>query len=181
LNAAIPQTEWELDLNGKPRPPWEHAVGVYLVDPAGGGIYTYLNTTTGAHMAVDAIREATIVMRTLRGTRVAPLVNLSSRPFKTSFGMRMRPYFEIVDWRVPGSGGTLSPPKPPPQIGGPATASATAKPTPTPPTTPTASPSPSTTPPQAKPAAMLAAETVASMEPVAPVTYGELLDDEIPW
>jgi hypothetical protein len=181
LNATIPQSEWERDLNGQPRPPWAHAVGVYLVDPAGGGICTYLNSTTGAHMAVDALREATVVVRTLRGARVAPLVNLASRPFKTSFGMRTRPYFEIIDWRLLGSGGALSPPTTPPQIAGPTTASATAKPTPgtpTPPTTPAASPSP---PKTTKPALRVGAETVASMEPVAPITCGELLDDEIPW
>src|ERR1700730_15543534 len=43
LNAPIPESEWELDLNGKPKPPWAHTVGVYLVDPATGHIYTYLN------------------------------------------------------------------------------------------------------------------------------------------
>jgi hypothetical protein len=167
LNEAIPRSEWELDLNGQPRPPWTHAVGVYLVDPAGGGLFTYLNSTAGAHMAVDALREATVVMRTLRGARVAPLVNLGSRPWKTSYGMRLRPYFEIIDWRIPGSGEALSASKPP-QIAGPTPA--TQPTTPTPPT-----------PPTTKPAATLAAETVASMEPVTPVTYGEILDDQITW
>jgi hypothetical protein len=174
LNANIPQSEWEI-LNGKPQPPWKHAVGVYLIDPATGAIFTYLNSTTGAHMAVDALRESTVVMRTLRGARVAPLVNLRSRPWQTSHGMRMRPFFEIIDWRVPGDGGALSPTKQPPQIAGPA---------PTAPAAPAARATFSTNPgpaPQTKSTATVAAETVASMEPVKPVTMGEVLDDKIPW
>jgi hypothetical protein len=192
LNASIPQSEWELDLNGKPRPPWAHAVGAYLVDPASGAIFTYANSTMGAHMAIDQLREATVVMRSLRGMRVTPLVKLTSRPFKTSFGMRTRPFFEIVEWRKPpGEDSTLPASKPLPQLTGPATAPAapaapaaratfSTNPGPAP-ATPSTPPAAATPPAQTKPAATVAAETVASMEQVAPVTFGELLDDSIPW
>src|SRR6516162_6728975 len=52
LNAAIPQSEWEMGLDGKPKPSWAHVVGAYLVDPAGGGIFTYMSDTAGAHIAI---------------------------------------------------------------------------------------------------------------------------------
>ena len=195
LNAAIPMSEWELDLNGKPRPPWAHTVGAYLVDPASGAIFTYANHTVGAHMAVDQLKESTLVMRSLRNARVTPLVKLTSRPFKTAFGMRTRPFFEIVEWRKPpGEDNTLPASKPLPQLTGPATAPAapaapaaratfSTNPGPEAPpiATPSTPPAAATPPAQTKPAATVAGETVTSMEPVAPVTFGELLDDSIPW
>ena len=97
LNEAVPEAEWESGLDGKPKPPWEHQVLVYLIDPASGGFYTYLNSTIGAHIAVDHLREKVITMRALRGARVVPVVKLSQRPMKTSFGMKSRPEFEIIE------------------------------------------------------------------------------------
>jgi hypothetical protein len=197
LNSNIPEREWELDLNGKPRPPWAHAVGAYLVDPASGAIFTYANSTMGAHMAIDQLREATMVMRSLRGARVTPLVKPTSRPFKTAFGMRTRPFFQIENWRAPGGeGGMLPPSNKPPQLIGPTTTPAAAAPAaratfssnpgpvaapPIAPATPSTPPAPPASPPQTKPAAAVAAETVATMEPVKAVTFGELVGDEIPW
>ena len=32
LNATIPRTEWELGLDGQPRPPWQRQYVVYLLD-----------------------------------------------------------------------------------------------------------------------------------------------------
>jgi hypothetical protein len=43
LNAAIPQTEWEINkFTDKPEPPWQRYVAIYLVDPRDGkklGVY----------------------------------------------------------------------------------------------------------------------------------------------
>jgi hypothetical protein len=153
LNEAVPKSEWELGLDAKPKPPWQHQVIVYLIDPASGGFFTYLNSTIGARIAVDQLREKVITMRALRGARVVPVVKLAHRPMKTAFGMKHRPEFEVVEWRHwGGDGGAIAAPRAP-QLAGPASA---------PPPKPTA-----------------AEQTIAGMG--KPVTAKEFVDDEIPW
>ena len=105
LNASIPMTEWELGIDAKPRPPWEHVAIVHLIDPHTAGMFTYLNSTIGAHIAWDVLREKVRTMRVLRGERVLALVRLGTRPMKTTnFGMKTRPEFEIAGWRLLGGG-----------------------------------------------------------------------------
>lgn len=76
LNSATPVSEWERGMDGTPRKPWAHVVVVYLVDLATGQFYTYASPTTGGHIAYDALKEAVVVMRALRGSRVMPIINL---------------------------------------------------------------------------------------------------------
>jgi hypothetical protein len=155
LNETVPKSEWELGLDGKPKPPRQHQVIVYLIDPASGGFFTYLNSTIGARIAVDQLREKVITMRALRGARVVPVVKLAHRPMKTAFGMKHRPEFEVVEWRHwGGDGGAIAAPRAP-QLSGPAS-------------TPT--PKPTT-----------AEQTITGMGNVRPVTAKEFVDDEIPW
>jgi hypothetical protein len=114
LNAAIPQCEWEKGLNGEPRPPWQLQFAAYLLNPANGLTYTFVNSTIGARIAVERLQECVRRMRLLRGTDVVPIVELSSAPMRTrNFGIKQRPDFKIVDWRNFGSGNAT------PQIGGP--------------------------------------------------------------
>jgi hypothetical protein len=103
LNAKIPQSQWEDGLNG-PRPPWVHSFIAYFLDPADGSIWTYINSTVGARIAVERLRENVHWMRRLRGERVVPLVELASRPMKTKFGQKLRPEFVIKGWRDLESG-----------------------------------------------------------------------------
>ena len=153
LNEAVPKSEWELDLTGKPKGPWVHQVIVYLIDPTSGGFFTYLNSTIGAHIAVEQLREKVITMRALRGARVVPVVKLSHRPMKTAFGMKHRPEFEVVDWKQRGGdGGIIAGPRTP-QLNGPAPASKTTT----------------------------AEQTIAGMDDVKPATTKEIIGDEIPW
>jgi hypothetical protein len=142
-------------------------VVLYFVNLATGELYTYAAATIGAHIAFDALKEATVCMRALRGARVMPVVNLSERPMKTNFGMRRRPHFEIIGFDTPAGGANAVPPMPPtPQLTGPATAH-----TPTPATSPTPQPTQARQP---KPPVNLA------MGDVKPVLSNEF-DDEIPW
>ena len=106
LNAAIPQSEWEKDRDGRPRPPWAHHVAVYLVNPETATKYAYCAASVGAHIAFEQLRENVATMRMLRNARVMPLVKLSSRPMKTKYKMSERPHFEIIGWHTPGSAGT---------------------------------------------------------------------------
>jgi hypothetical protein len=184
LNDAIPISEWELDKNGQPRKPWAHVVVVYLVDVATGQFYTYIAATAGAHIAYEALKEAVVIMRTLRGTRAMPVVNLSERPWKTNFGWRRRPDFQIVGWKTPGDDTKMVPAKPTPQISGPVTPAET-PPAPAATATPAApAPAASTAPPrqqQPKPPVNLTAETLATMSDVKPLTTEEVLNDEVPF
>jgi hypothetical protein len=178
LNSAIPIEEWEIGIDGKPRKPWQHVVVVYLVNLGTGEFYTYSAATIGAHMAYDHLKEAVITMRTLRGTKCMPLVNLAERPMKTNFGMRSRPHFEIVGWKTPGEDGgaqALPPTTSPAQLAKPAP-KATEKPAVQPATQPRLA--------KPKPPIQLSDYTLAVMGDVKPPTTEELLDDSLdglPW
>jgi hypothetical protein len=179
LNACIPQSEWQLGIDGKLRPPWEHTIVVYLVDPVvTGEIITYQASTRGAHIAYDNLREAVITMRALRGARVLPVVELAERPFPTNYGMRTRPHFQIIDWRTPADGQQAIPPAPAtPQLMGP----------PSTPTTPQAAPAATTASaetkpkPEPKPETKPATATLEKMGTVKPVSTEEYIQDSIPW
>jgi hypothetical protein len=99
LNEQIPENEWRPGLDGNPRPPWQLHYVAYLLDPKSASMYTYLNSTIGARIAIERLNSKFSWMRALRGENVAPIVKLDSRPMKTSFGMKMRPEFTILEWR----------------------------------------------------------------------------------
>jgi hypothetical protein len=98
-NAAIPKDTWEKGIDGKPREPWQVTRIVYLIRIPDGKLFTYLNSTFGAKIAVGDLRDQVLVMRGLRGAEVVPLVALRSAPFKTKVGQKIRPSFSIVEWR----------------------------------------------------------------------------------
>jgi hypothetical protein len=99
LNKEIPRDTWEKGLDGKPREPWQITRVVYLIRIPDGKLFTYLNSTFGAKLAVGALRDQVNVMRDLRGADVVPIVKLRSAPFKTKFGQKIRPDFVVVEYR----------------------------------------------------------------------------------
>jgi hypothetical protein len=103
LNAKVPKESWEEGLDGAPRPPWVRQYLVYLLDPQTAGVFTYINGTTGARIAVRELRDKVQMMRALRCAHVVPLVELSAKPMKTRFGTKQRPFFKIIDWRILGA------------------------------------------------------------------------------
>jgi len=164
LNAAIPQSEWEIGLDGKPRPPWVIVFAVYMIDLNNGQLFTAVNSTTGWRMAVEALREQVAVKRMLcGGARVLPIVEPQSRPFKTSFGDRKRPHLQVVDWKS-GGGDQVVAAQPAPQLSGPATV----KPTPDQFTAEDASKHP-------------AAAAINLADAPKTVSSEEFFDDDIPW
>jgi hypothetical protein len=174
LNSTIPKAQWEIGLDGKPRPPWQRAYVIYMLDLVSGTPYTYINSTTGARIAFEQLNERVVITRMLRNARVVPLVRLEQRPFKTSFGMRSRPHFEILEWRQFGEDGGLLGGPPSPQLTGPASAS-----TPT----STSTPPPASTSAATKPATPSAATEamLSGLPKVAPPTLSEEMRDELPW
>ena len=175
LNAKIPMSEWELDLNGKPTPPWKLNYVVYLVDGTiTGAIFTFSNHTYGAKIMYERLEEQIAMTRMLRGEYVFPIVRLEKRPMPTRYGLKTRPHLQPIHWRAPGGGSKPTSVTPQtPKIGGPTTPTTAS--TPTTPTTPAAS----GTPPVA-PAAATASSILDHTQPVKPVTVAELIADELP-
>ena len=105
LNAKIPKKQWEPGLDKKPRPPWVRQHIVYLLNPTDAGLFTFINSTVGASIAVDRLKTKVQWMRQLRGANVVPVVRLDSKPMKTKLGQKQRPEFTILDWQQLGDGG----------------------------------------------------------------------------
>jgi hypothetical protein len=103
LNAAIPVKDWEEDFNGNPKGPWARNYTVHLVDPKTGAKIIVSNSTVGMRIAYQELKERTQFMRKFRGENVYPEVMLSEAQMRTSFGMKLRPHFEIVGWRAFGA------------------------------------------------------------------------------
>src|SRR5262249_62341110 len=87
--------------------------------------FTFKNATAGAARAVRELADKITLMRRMRGANVVPLVKLASRPMTTRFGKKIRPFFEVVGWYEPGTGGPLVEHRPtPPALQGNAYAAA---------------------------------------------------------
>jgi len=176
LNSKIPVSDWEIGIDGKPRPPWAIVFALYLVDwRMTGQIYTALNSTTGWRMAFEALQEQVAVKRMLHGgARLLPIVDLQSRPFPTNFGDRMRPHLQVVDWKA------VSEATPLPSASGPV--AQLAAPT-------TDAPAPKTVKESLdefakgteKPQPQPQAPTGGLVDPPKPVSSEEFFDDQIPW
>jgi hypothetical protein len=98
LNDRIPESEWETGLDDEPRPPWQSSHVVYLLAEGTAEKFTYVNSTIGARIAVENLRDRVKMMRALRGEAVVPLVTLGNAPMKNRFGQKLRPEFRIVSW-----------------------------------------------------------------------------------
>jgi hypothetical protein len=172
LNKAIPVAEWETGLDGKPRRPWNLTYVVYLVDLKTGALYTYAHDTYGAMQAYNALEEQIAVMRMLRGEHVFPIVHLEKRPWKSqTYGMQMRPHFQVVDWRASGGTPVISP-TPTPQLTGPMAV--------TPPAASAPAAAPATSAATSAPATPPQSPILDAMKPVKPVTVAEAIADELP-
>jgi hypothetical protein len=99
LNEAIPQKKWEKGIDDQSRPPWVKVEIVYLLDPKTASLFTHINSTVGTSIAVRHLRDKVKMMRMLRGNKVVPVVELGSKPMPTKRGQKIRPHFEIIDWR----------------------------------------------------------------------------------
>jgi hypothetical protein len=101
LNDQVPKNQWELNLNGEPRPPWSLAYAVYLFDYSKDAqIYTHINSTNGQRVAYHTLRERIQWMRAYRGESVAPIVTLGEKLFSKRYG-KFRPEFCVIEFRQP--------------------------------------------------------------------------------
>jgi hypothetical protein len=167
LNRAIPQSEWREGPNGGPEPPWKLNYEIRMVDPVGGRLYAFANSTWGTRLCFDRLNEQVFVTRTLRGVGVVPLVKLDKRPMPTRHGMQSRPHLEPIEYREPGGGPLTLTAQPPalqlPPAPGAAATPAAAAPTPAPATAPAAT------------------STLDAMKPVKPIPIEEFINDSLPF
>jgi hypothetical protein len=153
LNSAIPQSEWREGLNGEPEPPWKKNFEIKMIDPAGGKLFTFCNSTYGALLCFEQLNEAVFITRQLRGHAVLPLVILDKRPMGTRKGLQSRPHLQVIEYREPLSGSGAVPPQLP-QL------------------PPAAEAAPKTAP--------AAETTLDAMKPVKPIPIEEFINDSLP-
>jgi hypothetical protein len=100
FNSDIPEEEWGVGFNGEPRPPWKETWAAYLVDTKSATEYVFINSTTGAKIAVERLQRKLEITQALRGSNVRPRVKLESRPMpiKSRGITKQRPEFTVVEW-----------------------------------------------------------------------------------
>ena len=57
LNAKIPKKRWEKGLDGQLRAPWVKQHIAYLLDPKDASVFTFINSTVGARIAVERLER----------------------------------------------------------------------------------------------------------------------------
>ena len=112
LNATVPRSEWREGPDGKLRGPWEAQYLVYLHNPETAERFTYATSTIGGGIAVRDLICRVIWKRKFCGEQVFAVVGLSAVPWKTRYGTRPRPHFEIKRWEGLNSDGALPPTEP---------------------------------------------------------------------
>jgi hypothetical protein len=70
-----------------------------LVDPLSGEVFTFTSSTTGGRIGISDLSAQIQLMRSTR-PGAGPIVELQSRQMKTKFGMKPRPFFQVMAWRV---------------------------------------------------------------------------------
>jgi hypothetical protein len=111
LNETVPKSVWELDLNGNPRPPYERAHVLHLLDLDTAERTTFFSATAGAAIAVSRLKDKVIWKRRMhQNNKLVPQIELTWAPMNTRFGMRKRPEFKVVGWIDLSSGGGGLPP-----------------------------------------------------------------------
>jgi hypothetical protein len=98
-NSFTDPSEWPDGLDGAPADPWKYAKFLYLLDPVSAEVFTFTSSTTGGRIGIS---DLSAQIQLMRGTRpgAVPIVELQSRPMKTKFGAKPRPFFAVMGWRV---------------------------------------------------------------------------------
>jgi hypothetical protein len=164
LNSAIPTLEWRIGLNGDPEPPWKLNFEIRMIDPAGGRLFTFCNSTFGARLCFERLNEAVFIARTLRGSAVLPLVKLDKWTMPTKRGLQSRPHLEPIEYREPRGGAPQLPSQPTPQLPPAATVTAPVE----------------ATAPAAPPVSAAAATLAETTKPVEPIRMEEVINDQLP-
>ncbi len=112
--------KWSPGLGGAPEDPWKDTRYVFMIDPKSGADFTFVSDSFGGRKAVRVLRKQIENVRT-EHPAAKPVVQLRSKPMSTKFGMKVRPSFDVIDWRR-GPGNAAPPVAPvPPRVASPDT------------------------------------------------------------
>jgi hypothetical protein len=100
LNSKTDKSTWETGIDGQPRPPWVLSFLVYMLNPTTAEKFTYVNSTIGARIAITDLKDKVSSMRAIRGEHVIAEVELASKLMTTRFGQKIRPHFNVTDWKT---------------------------------------------------------------------------------
>src|SRR5262249_17903512 len=110
------KTLWPKGLDGQPADPHKDTRYVRFIDPRTGADYTLVTDSYGGRRAVGDLKRQISNIRMAYPDAV-PEVKLGSAAFKSQFGTRKRPDFQVVGWRRREGGQSIQrPDKPPPQL-----------------------------------------------------------------
>jgi hypothetical protein len=168
MNNAIPKDQWRQGLAGL-QGPWQAQQLVVMIEPRSMNTFTYVTSTIGGGIAVRDLVDKVKMMRRYRG-QVSPVVTLADTLFKTRFGERRRPHFNIVDWVSMGGNEPQPAALPAPPSGSGSNAAPVIEASPV-----------KEEPPAAEPAKKPKRSKSGSFNRVEPLTAKEELNDEIPW
>jgi hypothetical protein len=102
---------WPLGLDGKPADPWKDTRYLNLINPWTGADYTFVTDSYGGRKGVGILKSKITNVR-MAHPRAVPVVKCTTAPFKTQYGMRKRPEFEVIGWRNTDSTPTIMPNEP---------------------------------------------------------------------
>jgi hypothetical protein len=102
---------WPPGLNGEAADPWKDTRYLHLVNPRTGGDLTFITDSFGGRRGVGNLKSKIMNIR-MAYPGAVPVVKCTSVPFKTSFGMKKRPEFEIMGWRNQHGGSVAVDPQP---------------------------------------------------------------------
>lgn len=102
------EASWEIGLDGDRVDPWHDSRYLHLCDPVTAAEYTFVTDTFGGRRAIRDLKRQISNMRCARPNAI-PVVKLTATQWKTSFGMRPRPDFQVVDWRIKNPAGSARP------------------------------------------------------------------------
>ena len=98
-----PKEEWELDRNGKPKPPWSETHFIGGIRERDGLLIHFASSSDGGRKAIGAVAQA-VVQTNAKHPGKAPVVELGEDFYIHSnpqFGKVYYPVFLIVDWVDP--------------------------------------------------------------------------------
>jgi hypothetical protein len=130
--------------------------------------FTFTTSTIGGNIAVTELVSKTKTMRRYRGA-VSPIVALGDAPFRTRYGERRRPHFNIIDWIRMGGDEPQQAALPAPSSPPDSSAAPVIEAKPVKEETPAAEP------------AKKQRRSKPGLEHVAPLSLKEELNDDIPW
>jgi hypothetical protein len=115
MNEEAPKEEWGTDLNGNPAGPYSRVLVLKFIEEPALTRFAFVTQSIGGSIAVGDLCDKIKIMRRLHGPEVTAIVSPQTTLFKTRFGVRKRPNFEVVAWRkLGGEGGGKLPAAPQP-------------------------------------------------------------------